>query len=148
MSFMSGRGDSFRSKTVDNIVQNECKIKGQYLTVKMHLFVLQKLWKKKDIPNVFLPRPEYAWKHRHDGSMMKWGETCSCEWQNPTVSYEQFLSDLGGPTQSSRWLTDTCTRCKAHTCCSEDAFAKWLFTGEKVQHCCNTDTGVTHALWI
>lgn len=37
------RCDSFRSKTVDNIVQNECKIKGQYLTVKMHLFVLQKL---------------------------------------------------------------------------------------------------------
>lgn len=42
----------------------------------------------------FLPRPhwEYSGRCWLDGSMMKWGEICSGERQNPTVSYEQFLS--------------------------------------------------------
>lgn len=72
---------------------------------------------------MFLPRPhrEHSGKCWLDGSMMKWGEICSCERQNPTVSYEQFLSDLGGPTQSTHraWFIGTCTRCRTHICCSK-----------------------------
>ncbi len=69
----------------------------------------------------------YSGKCWHDGSMMKWGEIRSCERQNPTVSYEQFLSDLGGPTQSTHraWFIDTCTRCRAHTCCSKGGRICW-----------------------
>lgn len=51
----------------------------------------------------FLLRPDrvYSGKCGHNGSMMKWREVCSCERQNPTVSYEQFFSDLGGPAQKT-----------------------------------------------
>lgn len=71
--------------------------------------------------SIFLPGPhrEYSGRCWLDGSMMKWGEICSSERQNPTVSYEQFLSDLGGPTQSAHkaWFMGTCTRCRSHICC-------------------------------
>lgn len=78
---------------------------------------------------MFLPRPqrEYSGKCWLDGSMMKWGEIRSCERQNPTVSYEQFLSDLGGPTQSihKACFIDTCTRCRTHICCSKGGRICW-----------------------
>lgn len=85
-----------------------------------------------------LPKPhmEYSGKCWHDGSMMKWGEIRSCERQNPTVSYEQLLSDLGGPTQS--WFIDTCTRCsRARTSCSKGGRICWgkCSQEKKLHHC-------------
>lgn len=79
---------------------------------------------------MFLPRPhrEYSGKCWHDGSMMKWGEIPSRERQNPTVSYEWFLSDLAGPTQSSRArFPDTCTRCWAHVLFKKRVYlSQWM----------------------
>ena len=48
---------------------------------------------------LFSPHRQCSGMCWQDGSMMKWGEIRSCERQNPTVSYEQILSNLGGPAQ-------------------------------------------------
>lgn len=52
---------------------------------------------------------------------------CSGERQNPTVSSEQLLSDLGEPQQSAHRArsTGTCTRCTTHTCASNGGCVSW-----------------------
>lgn len=63
------------------------------------------------------------------GRMAAWWNEgkCSGERQNPTVSSEQLLSDLGEPTQSPHRARSggTCARCTTRTCASNRGCVGW-----------------------
>lgn len=82
------------------------------------------------LPNIqmFLHKP----RGNNQGSVGRmaawWNEgKCSGERQNPTVSSEQLLSDLGEPTHSPHRAQSggTCARCTTRTCASNRGCVCW-----------------------